>query len=206
MTPKIPTADQLAILRARFTASRPSTIADYRAASKAAKCSEAAARRAWQRGFPGVAALEVEINEQLALAKVITPRITAAVDVADETVARAAVLGELAGRLEPIARKLVYVLEAADVSKFNPIAALGTLRAIVGIVDRVGSLTADAIELRRLVGGEAGRIVQVQTTTEPIDLAVAKAELAATLRAVERASRIADAELVDKKPDDELVH
>ncbi len=194
MTPKPVTPAELARLRAAFTSRRPSSPSDFAAVAADVGVTSGQARRAWLYGWAaaGIAPLERELGSAAAAQRQLGVAVATAEMVADECVRRAAELGEHVAGLVPVAKRLVAALvDAPDLAQLAPSLALSALRQVTSVLGRAGNVAADAVELQRLVGGQAGRIVAVQHGASPdtIDIEAAARTLAGTQRALERAAK-----------------
>lgn len=201
MSRRLPTADQLAALRETFRASTPARPRDFRDAARGAGVTEATAHRAWSRGWPGVPAFEVALAEERTLAAQL-PSVLRVESVVAEVTAGAADLHAELRRLQPAVAAIVDTLvgrvELGEFAAKEPDAAMGQLARLARVHRDVLAVVRDAVELRRLVDGEATAIIghKAMAPSEPIDLDKARAEVEATMRAIRRAE---GAKLVEVK-------
>lgn len=164
MSARTPTPEQLDALRDCFRRSPPSRPKDFREAAHVAGVSESAARTAWSRGFVGVEPIEAQLARERGL-QAQSAELVRVESVVRAAVANAATLQAEMLQLRPVVQKLRENLlldvntAALQVGPEKTIALLDKLARTHG---RVAAVSQRAVELHRLVNGEATSIVGVK--------------------------------------------
>jgi len=189
MAQRVPTPEQLDALRDFFRKQPPSTARDFKVAAYATGLTQATAMRAWSRGWPGVAAVEEQLAKERAIAKQSGELLRAEAMVATMKTSAVILQNEMQ-RLRPAVRALTDNLVASveDLGGLSPESALKALQRIAKVNKDVAAITGKAIELDRLIAGEATSIVghRAVEPDAPVNIEVAKATHAALGRAIAR--------------------
>jgi hypothetical protein len=207
MSRRLPSTAQFTALREAFRANPPARPRDFRDAGRVADVTEATARRAWARGWPGIPPVEVSLAEERAIAAQLPAVLRVETLVAEATAGAAGLHAELR-RLQPAVAALVDVLvtraDLGDTASMAPAIATSELARLARVHRDVLAVVRDAVELRRLVDGEATSIIGIKPMPlEVVDLDQARAEVDAVDRALrrhEQARQLAEA------PDDGIRH
>lgn len=163
---------------------------DFKAAGVRAGVSEAAARRAYNRGWPGIDAIAGQLAKERALHAQSAEVLKAERMVGTLKTNAMSLQGEMR-RLYPAVRALTdNLLGSLDhLGVLQPESAVKALQRITKVHKDVAAITAKSVELDRLLAGEATSIVghKAITADEPLDLEAAQAELDGFARALRRA-------------------
>lgn len=190
MALRTPTPEELDALRDHFRKIRPTTERDFKLAALGAGVSAAAARHAWSRGWPGVSdSIEAQFARESALAAQQAELLKAS-SMVTSMKANAVILQIEMRRLVPAVKALTTSLVAhvADLESLPPDEALKALQRITKAHKDVAAITAKAVELDRLVAGEATTIVGHRSVEPdpPVDIEQAEAIHAALGRSIAR--------------------
>ncbi len=207
MPRRIPAPEQLEKLRDIFRRSPPSTPKDFRDAAIVVGVGESAARKAYTRGWAGIESIESQLAREravqaqqadvLKVERLVTAMKTNAVLLQNE-------LRKLHPAVQALAENLASHRDT--IADLPPDAAAKLLQRLAKVHKDVAAVSAGAIELDRLVAGEATSIVQ-HVAAEPPDLETMEKEVAATMRAIERERRKRSAMvLADGSDDGGTVH
>jgi hypothetical protein len=189
MSRRPPPPEALESLRDIFRRSPPTTPRDFKGAGSEAGVTEPAARRAWFRGWLGIEPIERQLVRERAIAAQ-NAEVLKAERVVISLKTNAVLLQNEMRRLAPVVKALVGNLlgRLDDLGTLGAETAVRTLQRIAKVHRDVSSISVAAIELDRLVSGEATSIVGVKSMDDgPADLVAVKAEIEAANRAVRRA-------------------
>ncbi len=189
MSRRPPTGEQLETLRAVFRRSPPSTPRDFKTAGSLAGVTEAAARRAYSRGWPGIEAIETQLARERHIAAQ-SAEVLKVERVVTSMKANVVTLQNEVRRLQPVIRALTDNLigAEADLSVLHPEAAVKTLQRLAKVHKDVAAISAKTVELDRLIAGEATSIVGHKAIeSEPVDIEKAQALNERMNRALRRA-------------------
>ncbi len=172
-----------------FRRSPPSTPRDFKTAGSLAGVTEAAARRAYSRGWPGIEAIETQLARERHIAAQ-SAEVLKVERVVTSMKANVVTLQNEVRRLQPVIRALTDNLigAEADLSVLHPEAAVKTLQRLAKVHKDVAAISAKTVELDRLIAGEATSIVGHKAIeSEPVDIEKAQALNERMNRALRRA-------------------
>lgn len=189
MSRRPPTAEQLESLRETFRKLPPSTPRDFKAAGARAGVTEAAARRAYTRGWRGLDPIEAQLAKERAHQQQ-SVEVLKAESIVRALEANAAHLQAEMLQLRPFVRRLreTLIVRLDELTDLDPASALAHLAKLAKVHKDVANVSHSAVELRRLIDGEATSIIgHKPMAAEPVDLDAAQAVVDQLARAVRRA-------------------
>jgi len=189
MSRRPPTPDQLESLRETFRKQPPSTPRDFKAAGVRAGVTEAAARRAYTRGWPGIESIQAQLDAERARQQQSAEYLKAE-RMNEVFKTNAAILQGEMRRLFPAFKALTDNLldSLQDIALMPTDRAVKTMLRVVKVYRDAAAVHAKSIEIDRLLAGEATSIVgHKQIEPEAVDLEKAQAVSEQLARALRRA-------------------
>jgi hypothetical protein len=188
MSRRIPDAAQLELLRDTFRKQPPSAPRDFKAAGVRAGVSEPAARRAYERGWPGIESIAKQLAREQEHARQSAEVLKAERMVGTLKTSAQLLQAELR-RLQPAVKALTdgLLTSLEDLGAMLPNDQIKALQRVAKLHKDVAAITAKAVELDRLLAGEATSISIVKHVEgEPVAAEELQAEIDAATRALRR--------------------
>lgn len=194
MSRRPPTPDQLESLRDTFRKHPPITPRDFKAAAVRAGTTEAAARRAYGRGWFGVEPIQAQLDGERARQQQ-SAEVLKAERLVDVLKTSAALLQAELRRVHPAVKALTdgLLTSLEDLGAMQPNEQIKALQRIAKFHKDVAAITSKSVELDRLLAGEATSIVghKAVEPDAPVDLDRAKQTHQALGRAIARQEKAA---------------
>jgi len=205
MSRRTPSPEALEALRDAFRRSPPVIPRDFRTAAALAGVTESEARTSWSRGWVGVESIKVQLADERAIQTQSAALLKVEHIVAGASHNAMSLQAELI-QLRPVVHALVTNLVASigELADLDSAAAVAHLARIARVHKDVAAVSQRAVELRRLVDGEATSIIGVKKIEPeaPVDIEQARATADQLARAVQRAENarlLADGAVIERE-------